>query len=201
MYHIHAANTSLRFSRDFDMTQQEVAQLVSESLDELFSKDLFLLENDVSERAITHKLAEHLQACFKHLNVDCEYNRNIELGEFSAKRLHMVVDDRREKFGSRRIVDATEDDLEELKAYSTFPDIIIHRRGSNDQNLLVIEAKKGNSSVGDRIDFAKLSAFTDSTGKDNYCYLYGVFIKFATRLANPPRPELTWFIDGSQVDE
>ena len=43
----------------------------------LFNNDGFLLERDVSERAITHKLAEHLQKLFSNWDVDCEYNKNL----------------------------------------------------------------------------------------------------------------------------
>lgn len=39
--------------------------------------DEYLLVNNLSERAITHKLAEHYQRLFHEWNVDCEYNRNL----------------------------------------------------------------------------------------------------------------------------
>jgi hypothetical protein len=43
----------------------------------LMSHDGYLLEKDISERAITHKLAEYLQQLFLEWNVDCEFNKNL----------------------------------------------------------------------------------------------------------------------------
>jgi len=42
------------------MSLDEIKQLIDECLKELNEKDYSLLKNDVSERAITHKLAEHI---------------------------------------------------------------------------------------------------------------------------------------------
>ncbi len=46
-------------------------------LDFLIKRDDYLLENKVSERAITHKLGEYYQYIFDEWNVDCEYNLNL----------------------------------------------------------------------------------------------------------------------------
>lgn len=50
---------------------------VESGLGLLLRNDGYLLQNDVSERAITHKLAEHLQGLFWEWNVDCEFNKNL----------------------------------------------------------------------------------------------------------------------------
>ena len=57
-------------------SRQEVEAIVVASLRELLQDDASLLQYDVSERAITHKLAEYLQYRFGDYHVDCEYNRN-----------------------------------------------------------------------------------------------------------------------------
>ena len=44
----------------------------------LLLNDIYLLEHDVHERTITHKLGEYLQPLFRQWNVDCEYNRDME---------------------------------------------------------------------------------------------------------------------------
>src|SRR4051794_23576172 len=72
------------------VTQDEITQILQDCLDELFEKDLWLLQNDVSERAITHKLAEYLQFRFPKMYVDCEYNRNYENGEYASKTLKYI---------------------------------------------------------------------------------------------------------------
>ena len=41
----------------------------------LYKKDRFLIDNDLNERSISHKLAEYLQTEFHNFDVDCEYNR------------------------------------------------------------------------------------------------------------------------------
>lgn len=177
------------------MTRNEVLQIVNDSIDRLFRDDISLLINNVSERSITHKLAEHMQSHFPNLNVDCEYNRNIEIKPNSPKYLNMIVHSRREQLGECLARDVSE---EALKAYSTFPDIIVHRREHNDQNILVIEVKKTTSDVADDYDFEKLCGFTGNQNENNYRYEHGVFIKFETEVRNPSRPIPKWFTNGQQ---
>jgi len=50
---------------------------VQQGLKILLSSDGYLLANNLNERAVTHKLAEHYQKLFYEWNVDCEYNRNL----------------------------------------------------------------------------------------------------------------------------
>src|SRR5690554_3117010 len=78
----------VRCTEVMPVTEVEIEKVVRESLDELYEKDIILIQNDVSERAITHKLAEYLQRRFPDLHVDCEYNRNVEFGEYAPKILH-----------------------------------------------------------------------------------------------------------------
>src|ERR1051325_2546005 len=99
------------------ITRGEIERIVCECLDKLLKNDLSLLQNDVSERAITHKIAEYLQDGIPNLNVDCEYNRNFELGELAIKRLMI-----------RKPNELGEDDP---LAISPYPDIIAHRRMTN----------------------------------------------------------------------
>jgi|688.fasta_scaffold00232_34 hypothetical protein len=52
--------------------------LINRGLEILTSEDRHLLDNNLSERCITHKLGEHYQNIFPDWNVDCEYNRNLK---------------------------------------------------------------------------------------------------------------------------
>ena len=54
--------------------------------------DSFLVENDASERAIAHKLAEYLQKEFPEWHVDCEYNRNMDQVKRRADRTGFIPD-------------------------------------------------------------------------------------------------------------
>lgn len=139
-------------------SKKEVRSKVDASLDLLLKYDSYLLENDVNERSISHKLAVYLEEKFRDWNVDCEYNRHYD----EVKRLDMS-DCRAEA-----------PTLKDTEAKTVFPDIIIHRR-STDDNLLVIEIKKTTSSVSDDFDLCKLRAF-----KSELNYHYALFIRFLT---------------------
>lgn len=175
------------------LTRHRIEQIVRECIDELLKKDLSLLQNDVSERAITHKLAEYLQDRIPGLNVDCEYNRNFELGEHASKTIYLL------NTRTERIRAGLQED--DLAAISTYPDIIVHRRLTNAENLLIAEVKKKNSQVDHDHDHAKLIAFTDSGDQNAYHYKYGVFILLDTGTKKPGKPELTWFINGRMESE
>ncbi len=174
------------------MTIEEIKLIVEECLSGLFTKDIPLLQHDVSERSITHKLAEYLQMRFPEFNVDCEYNRNTVLGPFKAKEIRI----RREKILKQIIQDQDEDDL---LAVSTYPDIIVHKRKTNEDNLLVIEVKKQNSKIAKDYDYEKLRAFTEISKDNQYHYDFGVFIMLGTGNERPQKPELTWFVEGKSV--
>src|SRR4030042_3754738 len=54
--------------------KEEIEYKIKIALGILFKNDSFLLEKDVNERSISHKLAEYLQEQFPDYDVDCEYN-------------------------------------------------------------------------------------------------------------------------------
>lgn len=175
------------------MKFDEIKQVITECLDELFDKDFLLLKHDVSERAITHKLAEYIQKRIPELNVDCEYNRNVE--EKDSKKINILKTKRISIVKSDFKDFETEDDL---LAISTYPDIIVHRRTKNSENMLIIEVKKKNSKVHSDFDHQKLMAFTDQSEQNPYHYKFGVFILLETGNQEPQEPELTWFIEGKK---
>ncbi len=57
-----------------NMTFQQIKDIVQDAIQELNQNDSFLLKNDISERAISHKLAVYLNDKFNGYSVDCEYN-------------------------------------------------------------------------------------------------------------------------------
>ena len=147
-----------------DMTKYTTAGLhakVGNALREFFCKDDDLLCRDVNERSVTHKLAEHLQRQFKGLKVDCEYNR---YGDDDPKKL---------------VVEPGSTQTDCVDAKTVYPDIIVHERGSNCNNLLVIEVKK-TSGRDASYDKRKLRKFTDQVphGKYKYDYTLGLFLVF-----------------------
>ena len=133
------------------ISREAIEEKVKIALQILVKKDVYLLENGVHERSITHKFAEYLQIQFPDLNVDCEYNKKGELPGISTKKI--PIDE---------------------KECSVFPDIIIHQRHTKN-NVLIIEIKKKISNKTKEWDIEKLQFFTKS---EDYHYLFGLFIEF-----------------------
>lgn len=98
---------------------------------------------DIFEPTLSHRIALHLESEFFNDGyvVDCEYNRNIN--------------------------DDKNDDLNQ----KIRPDIIIHRRGSNENNLVIFEVKKaGKDSKKGQEDIRKLRRIS------NLNYMTRVFV-------------------------
>jgi hypothetical protein len=145
----------------------DIESSVKAALDKLFYQDAELLQNDVNERTITHKLAEYLELEFKGWNVDCEYNRNHD----QTKRLRSLP---------RKVAS-----IDNTDGISVFPDIIVHKR-MTDENLLVIEVKKSTSTESSAFDKQKLLAF-----KEELHYKHALFLKVKTR-SKELGAELEW---------
>jgi hypothetical protein len=185
------------------MTREQAEQIANASLALLMHNDSILLVNDVSERTITHRLAEHLKPLVDALgvaglSVDCEYNRNTEEGQYCSKRLRIIENLRESELGCGKATEVVEKKIRECTAY---PDIIVHHRGNNQANELIIEVKKENSQVGDEFDKGKLCAFTGDTDGNAYRFRHGVFIKLQTRVLKPKATVLRWFSDGHEDPE
>jgi hypothetical protein len=150
------------------MEEREVIRKVNLALDLFYEKDAYLLEINVHERSIAHKFSEYLQLLFPDYNVDCEYDKH---GKYT-KTLEGISECRRE--------DATDRIL---------PDIVIHERGNDKNNLIVFEIKSKSDPTP--CDIKKLELLTKQT--DDFRYYYGIFIKF-----NNQKDEcgIMLFVDG-----
>ena len=122
-----------------------------------FSEDL-----NVSERALTHRLAVHLEFSSKGLfagwHIDCEYNRD----GHDPKRLGL---------GEPKTTDDGRGSL-------VLPDVIVHRRRESraDANLLVIEVKRAREGTSEQdleYDLNKLRAYHQQLR-----YRYACFVTF-----------------------
>ncbi len=148
-------------AKKIELTPNRVKQKVKNAIEVLFRKDSHLLKIDVNERSITHKLALYLQDEFKGWDVDCEYNRN----RYDTKKL-IIGDDIHLKAETTR----TDDE----HGNTVYPDIIVHRRGT-DQNLLVVEVKKTTTHVPNDFDLGKLREYKRQLG-----YSHAIFLNFIT---------------------
>jgi hypothetical protein len=136
------------------LASHELGGRVLNALRRFIDNDLYLLEVNANERSLTHCLAIHLQSEFPALNVDCEYNRD----GIDPKRLpHLDL----------------HPNSEDEDAKTVYPDIIVHRRGSR-ENLLVIEIKKNSNKSGRDTDLAKLAGYRRELG-----YRAALFIEFS----------------------
>lgn len=140
-------------------TIDELQQKVKRAIDHLFRLDEPLLILDVNERSISHKFAVYLQYEFgNEWDVDCEYNRRNHDNENIKKKLRGLSE-----FPYRVGVDDT-------KAQTVFPDIIVHHRDNND-NCLVIEIKKTSNARGKDFDLEKLRAYKQQLRYEHTLYL------------------------------
>lgn len=135
--------------------REVIESALDQAIEQLIRADADILQMDINERAISHRLASYLESHFPGWNVDCEYNRDHD----DPKRLNI----RRRKLLS-----------DDTQATTVSPDIIIHRRGTS-ENLVVIEMKKTTSHEDDEYDFGKLHAFKEQLG-----YHFAIFIKVQT---------------------
>jgi len=136
---------------------REPGEQVLAALEMLLDNDAHLLAVNANERSITHRFGSYLQTQFHDMHVDCEYNRD----GIDPKRLM--------NFG---LVSA--DDTE---ARTVFPDVIVHRRGRNNANYLVIEFKKDTNPVPLKVDAAKLQGFQ---ADDRLRYRFALLIVLRT---------------------
>jgi hypothetical protein len=154
----------------YDYPDEEIIKRTRIALGILQKNDLFLLRVKAHERSIAHKLAEYLQEQFPDWNVDCEYNRMRNMPKLLDR-----LEDFEECKGHR-------------KSNRVFPDIIVHKRNTED-NLLVVELKKSN--LDPKCDIKKLELFTE---KDHFHYSLGLFIEF-----EDSQLKLEWFKDGKHM--
>ena len=119
--------------------QTELTKVVA-AIGEFYAQETHLLEKDLGERTLTHRLAVHVEKQFPGWQVDCDYNR---LGERTLRLPHGTIV-------------STDDAL----GKSVYPDIVVHQR-EIPNNLLAIEVRKTANHQPPEHDQHKLRALTD----------------------------------------
>jgi len=138
---------------------------ILDSLGQLYANDHHLLDVGVNEKTVTFRLGHYLIGLYPNQDVDCEYNRNGQTAKF----------------------------LDPNDEHGKYPDIIIHKRGSNADNMIVIEAKKEGNNIGD--DDMKLRGFTSPNYE--YRYDFGIHITFN----DPPAIDFLVYREGDVADD
>ncbi len=169
--------------RPGDPTSQEVERSVIRAIQMLLRHDSFLLDKDVNERSVTHKLAEYLQREFGGWHVNCEYNR-VGNNSNSSKILMGLA---KELYEHRFRRKAPTDDP---KQNTVFPDIIVHRRGDKTDNLLVLEVKKSDTrNVAQSKDKIKLKLYVERL---QYRFAAFLVLRTGVQSANDQQWSLEW---------
>jgi hypothetical protein len=132
----------------------------------LFANDAFLLETDVQERTIAARLAHYLEPHFPGHTVDVEYNRH----GLEPKKVDLPAGCRG---GGQRLV---------------LPDVVVHQRGHDRENLLVIQVKKETNHQLRLCDRAVIEAM-----RREFAYRRGLLIDIpAGPGATNREPRLEW---------
>lgn len=141
------------------MEQEKVEERVEATVNKFESDNRELFSLEVSEWAITGKMSEYLQNAFPEFSVDTEYDRHGE---------NEKDDPRPNETGTVR------------------PDILVHRRGTDDQNWLVIEVKKDANPSEIQSQCGRVRAFIEN---EEYSYEHGLFLD----LNGTDDPNFHWY--------
>lgn len=166
------------------MTNEEIKSKVNVALKKLYFNEFRVIQCKTNENCISHKFAEYLQQEFVEYNVDCEYDRNNCSGERHTKFL--------DEYKERMISIYHEPVRGDVR-----PDIIVHTRFSNANNILVIEAKKDkepNENLECKKAIEKVKAFTEIEVGTTYHFQLGLYFKINT---SPVSFDLYWVKQGN----
>jgi len=161
----------------------ELESKVRKCIDRLIKDDSHLLRESVYERTISGRLGHYMINEFPNYDVDCEYDKNIE--SLEDKKIIYEIEYRVgvKIKNPKKIV----------------PDIIIHKRGLNSENLLVVEMKK-NTSKNNAINYddIKLKAATTEV-LSNINYAFGALVIMNVGdLAGEYR--IIWYAEGMDFE-
>lgn len=157
--------------------EEELITFVNLALDDLYKHESYLFKNDCSERNLVFHFGRYFinalsnSTYLKKCNVDYEYNRDI-LSEKEYKEIEY-----------------------EGKKHKIYPDMLLHERGTNNNNILVMEFKKwaNNRTTS---DYRKLRILTDQ--KLHFRYRLGLSIQFGKTRKNVI---IRKYIDGKRKNE
>ncbi|MDM1496667.1 hypothetical protein HX063_14815 [Myroides odoratimimus] len=152
------------------MEIENVLEKIDSAISQLIENDREILERGLNELNLNGHLTKYLTPLFSDFHVDPEYNGD-----------HLKPNDRKAlDIASNRLRELGKN-TNDLENYSLTPDIIIHRRNTNEFNLVVIEVKKDNNSRQNiEFDLLKLEHLTIDYLGNHYNYKVGISIVFGT---------------------
>jgi len=142
-------------NKNSEYSEDVIVDLLNNAIKKLQEKDSKLLDKkfNINERTVTHRLAMYIAEEFPNFDVDCEYNR-MALGkkEYIKKSINNL------KQVEKRIK------IDDVRAITVFPDIIVHNREYKEENLIVIEVKMEWKQNNLDFDYAKLNCYKNELG-------------------------------------
>ena len=146
----------------------ELEEIIKEALNELYLRDEYLINMKVHEQAIVFRFALYFIKALEEIKYN-EYDCDIEYNR---------------KFSSPKQIADTK----------VRPDLILHKRGSNDDNLLVIEFKTyWNCNIA--VDENKLKELTKEDG--GFGYKWGISILLEKSLE---KCKIEWIKNGGKYE-
>ncbi len=148
---------------------EELKKILKESIEDFYKNDNYLIENTVHEQAETHRIAHYIEKNIQDISnysIDVEYNRNLNEQKVlydECSRRNSQEESCQNCICRKNIFFKTDKKRR--------PDIIFHKRGGNDDNLFVLEAKKNDCIEKDT---RKLTYLTCKKAK--YKYKLGILL-------------------------
>ncbi|WP_319479120.1 hypothetical protein [uncultured Draconibacterium sp.] len=170
------------------MTLKEIVERVELAIRELIENEGGNLRRDLNELNVSTYLAFYLKPYFTNYDVDPEYNGDVD------------------KPNDRKALDIARNRIKEVRQkpnaqnnYRLSPDIIIHKRESNDNNLVVIEVKKDSHPTHLKdFDLIKLEHLTINYLGNHYNYDMGIALILGTK-GNVGNYEMKFFVEGNPI--
>jgi len=153
------------------MEREGVRARLDAALERLVELDAYLFENNLLERCIAARLAMYLQHEFPDHHVDVEYNRDADI----PKRMGLPEE--------------CANDIDEHGRSLVVPDVIVHRRGPQGPNILVLEVKKTTNPAPLHCDQRRIRAF-----REQYGYEFAALIMCETREGRAAAAQIVEFL-------
>ncbi len=151
------------------MNREDVRKRLETALEALVQNDGYMLEIAVAERALVARLSQYLMPLFPDYAIDTDYDRH----GMETKRAEIPSEC------------ATK--IDEAGKAIIIPDLIVHRRGNDNYNLLVVEAKKSSDRRGSNCDRLRVNALKRELG-----YQFAALITFPVRRVPLEPPVVEW---------
>ncbi len=164
---------------------KEVKIKIEQAIQNFLKNENQLLTRNLNEVLMSTSLAKYVAEEFEGYDTDSEYNGDID-----------KPNDRKALEIAANRINEVKKKVNDKNTYKIYPDIIVHERGSNDNNHLVFEIKKDIHSENKKeYDLIKLEHLTINYMGNHYNYDLGIQIIFGTS-GNTGTYEINYVSEG-----